>query len=100
MMKPAPAPPFVMAEPELLFQFLIIPFDDPALFGQRPDPSVWWLQATSITSTYSVRLPLWAIRRSATLARVVRPASNPGVPAGCALQRNASGVCIWRLVAT
>src|SRR6516164_8980925 len=35
MMKAAPASPFVVAEPEFLFEFLIIPLDDPALFGER-----------------------------------------------------------------
>src|ERR1039457_5062244 len=33
MIEPAPVTAFKVAQPELLFQFLIIPFDDPAVFG-------------------------------------------------------------------
>jgi hypothetical protein len=35
MMKAAPASSFVLAQPEFLFEFLIIALDDPTLFGQR-----------------------------------------------------------------
>ena len=35
MMKSPPASAFVMPQSELLFQFLIVPFNDPALFGNR-----------------------------------------------------------------
>ncbi len=35
MVKTAPASPFVMTESEFLLEFLVIPFDDPALFGER-----------------------------------------------------------------
>ena len=34
VVKPAPASSFVMPQAELLFQLLIIAFDDPALLGQ------------------------------------------------------------------
>ena len=34
MMKAAPTASFVMAQAEFLFQFLVIAFDDPAMFGQ------------------------------------------------------------------
>src|SRR4051794_36740774 len=34
MMKASPTASFVMAQAEFLLQFLIIPFDDPAMFGQ------------------------------------------------------------------
>ena len=34
MMEAAPTASFVVAQPEFLLQFLIIPFDDPAMFGQ------------------------------------------------------------------
>jgi len=34
MMKAAPTTSFVVAQPEFLLQFLIIPFDDPSMFGQ------------------------------------------------------------------
>ena len=34
MVKPAPASSFVMPQAELLFQLLVIAFDDPALLGQ------------------------------------------------------------------
>ena len=34
MVKPAPASAFVMTESEFLLEFLVIPFDDPALFGK------------------------------------------------------------------
>ena len=34
MMKAAPAASFVVAQPEFLLQLLIIPFDDPPMFGQ------------------------------------------------------------------
>jgi len=34
VVKPAPASSFVMAQAELLFQLLVITFDDPALLGQ------------------------------------------------------------------
>jgi hypothetical protein len=33
VVKTAPASAFVMAEPEFLFEFLVIAFNDPALFG-------------------------------------------------------------------
>src|SRR5690349_22350014 len=33
MMKAAPAPPFVMVEPQFLLEILIIPLDPPAQFG-------------------------------------------------------------------
>ena len=39
MMEAAPAASFEVAQPQFLFQFLIIAFDDPALFCQ-PDQSV------------------------------------------------------------
>ena len=35
MVKAAPASAFVMTQSEFLLEFLIIPFDDPALFGER-----------------------------------------------------------------
>ena len=35
MVKAAPAAPFEVAQAEFLFQFLVIAFDDPALFAQR-----------------------------------------------------------------
>jgi hypothetical protein len=35
MVKAAPASAFVMTESEFLLEFLVIPFDDPALFGER-----------------------------------------------------------------
>jgi len=35
MVKSPPAPPFVMVQSQLLLEFLIIPFDDPAVLGQR-----------------------------------------------------------------
>ena len=34
MMKAAPTTSFVVAQPEFLLQFLIIPFDYPAMFGE------------------------------------------------------------------
>ena len=34
MMEAAPSASFVVAQPEFLFEFLIIPFDNPAMFGQ------------------------------------------------------------------
>ena len=34
MMKAAPTASLVVAQPEFLLQFLVIPFDDPAMFGQ------------------------------------------------------------------
>ena len=34
MMKAAPTASFVVAQAEFLLQFLVIPFDDPAMFGQ------------------------------------------------------------------
>ena len=34
MMEAAPSTSFVVAQPKFLLQFLIIPFDDPAVFGQ------------------------------------------------------------------
>jgi hypothetical protein len=34
MMKAAPTTSFVVAQPEFLLQFLIIPFNNPAMFGQ------------------------------------------------------------------
>src|SRR3954447_25883677 len=33
MMKATPVAPFKMPQPEFLLQFLVIPFDDPAVFG-------------------------------------------------------------------
>ena len=33
MMKPAPVATFIMTQAELLFQFLVVAFDDPAVFG-------------------------------------------------------------------
>src|SRR5258708_35208974 len=33
MMEPAPVAPLKVSQPQLLFQFLVIPFDDPAVFG-------------------------------------------------------------------
>src|SRR6185437_11817774 len=33
MMEPAPVTAFKVSQPQLLFQLLIIPFDDPAMFG-------------------------------------------------------------------
>src|SRR5712675_1922859 len=33
MVEPAPVAPFKVPQPQLLFQLLIIPFDDPAVFG-------------------------------------------------------------------
>ena len=35
VVKAAPAAAFKVAQAEFLFQFLIVAFDDPALFGQR-----------------------------------------------------------------
>ena len=34
MMKPMPAASFVVTQTEFLLQFLIVPLDDPAMFGQ------------------------------------------------------------------
>ena len=34
MMEAAPTASFVVAQAEFLLQFLIVPFDDPAVFGQ------------------------------------------------------------------
>ena len=34
MMKPTPTASFVMTQTQLLLQFLIVPLDDPAMFGQ------------------------------------------------------------------
>src|SRR5947209_11852798 len=34
MMKAAPATPFKVPQPEFLFQFLVIAFDNPAVFGE------------------------------------------------------------------
>ena len=34
MMKTTPTASFVVTQPEFLLQFLVIPFDDPAMFGQ------------------------------------------------------------------
>ena len=34
MMKTSPAASFVVTQAEFLFQFLVIAFDDPAMFGQ------------------------------------------------------------------
>ena len=33
MMEAAPTAPFEMAEPQLLFEFLVVAFDDPAVLG-------------------------------------------------------------------
>ena len=33
MVKPAPVTAFKVPQPQLLFQFLIVPFNDPAVFG-------------------------------------------------------------------
>jgi hypothetical protein len=33
MMKTPPSPSFVVTQAEFLFQFLIVPLDDPAMFG-------------------------------------------------------------------
>ncbi len=33
-MKTPPTPSFKMTQPEFLFEFLIVPFDDPAMLGQ------------------------------------------------------------------
>ena len=35
MVEPSPAPAFVVPESEFLLQFLVVLFDDPALFGKR-----------------------------------------------------------------
>lgn len=34
MMEPTPAAPFKVPQPEFLFQFFVIPFDNPALLGE------------------------------------------------------------------
>ena len=34
MMEPPPAAPFKVSQPEFLFQFFVIPFDNPALLGE------------------------------------------------------------------
>ena len=34
MVKSAPTPAFIVAQPQLLFEFLIIALEDPAMFGQ------------------------------------------------------------------
>jgi hypothetical protein len=39
VMKSAPAPTFIMAQTQFLLEFLVVAFDDPAVFGhlhQRP----------------------------------------------------------------
>ena len=45
MMKAAPTTSFIVAQPKFLLQFLIIPLDDPAMFGQMhqfPETEIGW----------------------------------------------------------
>jgi len=34
MVKSAPTPAFIVSQPQFLFEFFIVAFDDPAMFGQ------------------------------------------------------------------
>ena len=77
MMKSPPTASFVVAQAEFLLQFLVIPFDDPAMFGQvhefhqrRYRPAGW------IASIWWVPIPRLAIRSATILPDAVPIASS------------------------
>src|ERR1700721_1873773 len=60
VVEPAPVAAFKVAKSQLLFQFLVIPFDDPAMFGhldQSFEPGVWRQRRYPILDRFC--LPSW-----------------------------------------
>lgn len=44
MVKPAPASPFIMTQPEFLLEFFVVALDDPTMFGQAHQISKFGLR--------------------------------------------------------
>jgi hypothetical protein len=81
MMEPTPVASFEMSQSQLLFQFFIVPFDDPAMLGhleQSFELGGWTV--VSIPSTWWVRLPLSATRSATIVPGMVRLSNQPDEP--------------------
>jgi hypothetical protein len=71
MVEAAPAASFEVAQAQFLFQFLIIAFDDPALFRQSDQVAQWCFPPGSTSSICAVRFRRGATRSAATPALAV-----------------------------
>lgn len=72
-MKAAPAPTFVVAQAEFLFQLFVIPFDDPAVLGQADQIAKFGAGGHSSTYLVYNTVVLVLANRTSKISLVGRP---------------------------